>query len=77
LVIQAARNSFLLHKTNPEKNRLTGYEFLLPRSAAEFVDRQLDSIYSEEILSFLTHLSGGRIRQPSGAGIPLGSRVAQ
>ena len=39
---------------------MTSYEFLLPKFANAFPDRDLETISSEEVLGFLTRLSDGR-----------------
>jgi len=36
------------------------HEFLLPRFATAFPDRDLETLSSEEVLAFLTKLSDGR-----------------
>jgi integrase len=58
-VSRAVDNCLEYHRVNSQRNTLISYEFLLSKFSAAFSDRELGSITSEEILSFLTRLSDG------------------
>jgi len=48
------------HRVNSKKNTLKNYDFLFTRFMSEFGKRELESITSDEILSFLTQLTEGK-----------------
>jgi len=43
----------------PKKNTLRNYQYILSKFSSSFPDRDLESISSDEILSFLSQLTGG------------------
>jgi hypothetical protein len=47
------------HRTNSKKNSIRPYEFVLSRFDSQFGDRELGSITSDEILSFLNQITKG------------------
>jgi integrase/recombinase XerD len=47
------------HRMNSKKNTLRNYEYLLTRFSAQFVDKEGESISSEEVLAFLSHHTEG------------------
>jgi len=58
-VSQATRSFLDYHRMNSKKNTLRNYVHLLTEFSAQFGDREADSLTSEEILSFLGHLTEG------------------
>ena len=48
------------HKINSRPNTLATYEFLLGKLGKFFDDRAIDSVTTEEIISFLAHISEGK-----------------
>jgi len=48
------------HGTNSRKNTLRSAEFVLSRFNKEFGDREMNSITSDEVLTFLTELTEGK-----------------
>jgi integrase/recombinase XerD len=48
------------HRANSRKNTVMNYEFVLCKFAAMFGDRALETISTEEILSFLSQISQGK-----------------
>ncbi len=48
------------HKANSKNNTYDSYKYMLSKFSNEFPDRELDSISTDEILSFLTQLCEGR-----------------
>lgn len=57
------------HKINSRPNTVKNYEFLLGKFGESYNDREIDSITTEEIISFLVDLSEGRKQNTNGAGI--------
>ena len=56
--VSKAVNLFLdYHKITPKKNTIRGNGSLLVKFRDHFIERELDSISSDEILSFLTNLN--------------------
>jgi site-specific recombinase XerD len=56
--VSKAVNLFLdYHKMNSQKNTVRSYGSLLAKFGDHFPDKELDSISTEEILSFLTGLN--------------------
>jgi len=47
-------------KANSKANTVKNYEFLLGKFGSVYIDRELESITTEDVLSFLTDLSDGR-----------------
>ena len=47
-------------KANSKVNTVKNYEFLLGKFGNVYNDRELESITTEDVLSFLTDLSDGR-----------------
>jgi len=47
------------HRTNSKKNSIRPYEFVVSRFDSQFGHRELDSITSDEILSFLNQITEG------------------
>ncbi len=58
-VSQAVNYCLEYHRTNSKKNSIRPYEFVLFRFESQFGDRELDSITSDEILSFLNQVTEG------------------
>lgn len=58
-VSQATRSFLDYHRMNSKKNTLRNYHHLLTEFSAQFGDRETESLTSEEILSFLGHLTEG------------------
>ena len=50
---------FNYHRMNSKKSTLKNYEMLLSKFCEYFGDRELDSLMSEEILTFLTEITEG------------------
>ena len=58
-VSQAINYCLEYHRRNSKKNSIRPYEFVLSRFDSQFGDRQLGSITSDEILSFLNQVTEG------------------
>ena len=58
-VSQAVNYCLEYHRTNSKKNSIRPYKFALSRFDSQFSDRELGSITSDEILSFLDHVTQG------------------
>ncbi len=58
-VSQATKSFLDYHRVNSKKNTLRNYLFLLTGFSNQFGDREAQSLTSEEILSFLGHLTEG------------------
>ena len=58
-VSQAINYYLEYHRMNSKKNSIRPYEFVLSRFDSQFGDRELDSITSDEILSFLNQVTEG------------------
>jgi hypothetical protein len=58
-VSQAVKYYLDYHKMNSKKNTTRNQEFTLSRFQSQFSNRELESITSDEILSFLTQLTEG------------------
>jgi site-specific recombinase XerD len=56
---QAVQSFQEYHRLNSKKNTLKNYEFLFTRFLEADSDRQIDSISSDDVLSFLTSFSTG------------------
>ena len=48
------------HKINSRNNTIKNYEFLLGKFRVTLPDREIDSVTTEEVISFLAGLSEGR-----------------
>jgi len=58
-VSKAVTYCFEYHRTNSKKNSIRPYVFVLSRLDSQFGDRELGSITSDEILSFLNQITEG------------------
>jgi integrase/recombinase XerD len=58
-ILEAKKCFFDYHRINSKANTIRNYELLLPRFCDQFGDRELESISSEEVLSFLTRFTEG------------------
>jgi len=47
-------------KSNSRKNTIRGYEVILSKFCRQFLDRNLDEINSNEVLSFPNQVTGNR-----------------
>jgi hypothetical protein len=56
-VSQAIRSFQEYHRLNSKKNTFKNYEFIFTRFQEVFCDRQVESITTDEVISFLTGLS--------------------
>jgi integrase/recombinase XerD len=56
-VSQSAKCFIDYHRMNSKKNTVRNYEYLFTGFAAQFGDREGESLTSEEILSFLSRLT--------------------
>src|SRR5210317_1485490 len=59
-ISQAIKFCLEYQKFNSKVNTVTNYEFLLGKFGSVYIDRELESITTEDVLSFLTDLSDGR-----------------
>ena len=57
--LEAKKSFFDYHRINSKTNTIRNYKLLLPRFCDQFGDRELESITSEEVLSFLTRFTEG------------------
>jgi len=58
MIVSQAVNYYLdYHKMNSKKNTTRNQEFIFSRFQCQFSIRELESITSDEILSFLTQLT--------------------
>lgn len=58
-VSQATKSFLDYHRMNSKENTLRNYLFLLTEFSSQFGDREMESLTSEEVLSFLSHLTEG------------------
>ena len=58
-VLEAKRCFFDYHSVNSKPNTIRNYELLLPKFCDQFGHRDLESITSEEVLTFLTRFTEG------------------
>jgi len=59
------------HRMNSKKNTLKNYEFIFTRFQEVFGDRQVESITTDEVLSFLTGFPLPQNQPPSAIGMPV------
>lgn len=59
-VADAIKYCIHYHKINSRPNTLANYEFLLGKFGCKYQDRPIDSIATEEIISFLAGITEGR-----------------
>ena len=59
-VPQAINYFFDYHRANSKKNTVRSHEFALSKFKSTFGDRDLTSITTDEILSFMSHLTEGK-----------------
>jgi hypothetical protein len=60
-VADAIKYCIHYHKINSRPNTLANYEFLLGKFDCKYQDRPIDSITTEEIISFLAGISSGTL----------------
>jgi len=58
-VFEAKKCFFDYHSVNSKPNTIRNYELLLPKFCDQFGHRDLESITSEEVLTFLTRFTEG------------------
>jgi hypothetical protein len=58
-VLEAKKCFFDYHRVNSKPNTISNYELLLPKFCDQFGHRDLESITSEEVLTFLTRFTEG------------------
>jgi len=59
-VLQAGALCLEYHKSNSRQNTIRGYEAILSKFCRQFADRNLKEITSNDVLSFLSHMTGNR-----------------